>query len=105
MKGRKDAIGEYKVRKKLGRLFEIYQFGRKGWVNLKNPAKEDKALAKKALEFAKKKAKQKPFLLILDEVNLACSIGLINPKEVIKFLDTVPSKVHITLQAGMPQKN
>ena len=97
MKGRKDAIGEYKVRKKLGRLFEIYQFGRKGWVNLKNPAKEDKALAKKALEFAKKKAKQKPFLLILDEVNLACSIGLINPKDVIKFLDKVPSKVHIYL--------
>ena len=97
MKGRKNAIGEYKVRKKLGKLFEIYQFGRKGWVNLKNPAKEDKALAKKALEFAKKKAKQKPFLLVLDEVNLACDIGLINPKEVIKFLDTVPSKVHVYL--------
>ncbi len=97
MKGWGDAVGEYKVRCKLSPLYEIYQFGRKEWVNLKKPSAKDKALAKKALEFAKKKAKEKPFLLILDEINLACDIGLINPKDVIKFLDAVPPEVHVYL--------
>jgi cob(I)alamin adenosyltransferase len=97
MKGWGDAIGEYRVRKQLGAKYEIYQFGRKEWVNLKTPSKEDKALAKKALEFAKKKAKEKPFLLILDEINMACAIGLLKSKDVIKFLDEVPAKVHVYL--------
>lgn len=97
MKGWGDAVGEYKAREKLAPLYEIKQFGRKGWVNLKNPAKEDKALAQKALEFAKKKAKQKPFLLILDEINLACATGLLSTKDVINFLDTIPPKVHVYL--------
>ncbi len=97
MKGRKDAIGEYKIRKKFNKLFEIYQFGRPGWVNLQKPSPEDKKLAKKALEFAKQKAKKKPFLLVLDEINLACAIGLLDTAEIIKFLDTIPAKVHVYL--------
>ena len=98
MKGWGDAIGEYKIRNKLKPLgYEIYQFGRKEWIDLKNPAKVDKDRAKKALEFAKKKAKEKPFLLVLDEVNLACAIGLIKSEDVLKFLDEVPPKVHVYL--------
>ena len=31
-----ERIGEYKVRKRLGPSYSIHQFGRKGWVNLKN---------------------------------------------------------------------
>ncbi len=64
MKGRKD-IGEYKIKNKLKPYHEIYQFGRKGFVNLKKPSEEDKNMAKKALEFAKKKLKEKPHLIIL----------------------------------------
>lgn len=94
MKGRKDRIGEYKIKKSLPG-FEIYQFGRKGWVNLKKPSDEDRKLARKGLEFAKKKAKEKPFLLVLDEINLAVAIGLLNEKEVINFLDKIPEKVHV----------
>jgi cob(I)alamin adenosyltransferase len=97
MKGWGDAIGEYKIRKELAPLYEIYQFGTKDWINLKKPSAKDKQLAKKALEFAKKKAKQKPFLLILDEINMACAIGLLNSKDVIKFLDAVPKETHVYL--------
>lgn len=98
MKGWGDVVGEFRIRDKLKPLgYEIHQFGRKEWINLKNPAKADKDLAKKALDFARKKAKEKPFLLVLDEVNLACAIGLLKTEDVIKFLDAVPSEVHIYL--------
>jgi cob(I)alamin adenosyltransferase len=96
MKGRKD-IGEYLVKDMLKPYYEIYQFGRPGFVDLKDPSDEDKARAKKALEFAEKKAKQKPNLIILDEVNLACAIGLIQTKDVIRFINKVPKSVNIYL--------
>lgn len=98
MKGWGDKVGEYKIRKKIGKHgYEIYQFGTKKWINLKKPSEKDRKLAKKALEFAKQKARKKPFLLVLDEINLACSVGLIDTRDVIRFLDKVPSKVHVYL--------
>lgn len=96
MKGRKDRIGEYRMRKKVKGL-KLYQFGRQGWVNLKKPSAQDKKLAEKALLFAKKEAKKKPFLLVLDEINLAVAIGLLKEKEVIEFLDKINPKVHVYL--------
>ncbi len=96
MKGRKD-IGEYLIKNKLKPYYEIHQFGRKGFVNLNNPSEEDKKRAKEALEFAEKKLKENPHLLILDEINLACAIGLLDTKEVIKFLNKAPKKVNIYL--------
>jgi cob(I)alamin adenosyltransferase len=96
MKGRKELIGEYKAVKKI-KKFTIKQFGRKGWVNLRKPSDVDRKLALEGFEYAKKIVKQKPFLLILDEINLAVAIGLLDEKEVVKFLDKVPSKVHVYL--------
>ncbi len=99
MKGWGEKVGEYHVRKQLGpklkKLYDITQCGRKEWVNLKVPAQTDKALAKKCLALAKKKAQQKPFLLILDEINLAVAVGLLSEKEVFAFLDSVPPEVHV----------
>lgn len=95
MKGRKDLIGEYKVREKLLPQYEIYQFGRKGWVNLRNPSKTDKKIAEKGLDFAEKKAKEGPFLLVLDELNLAVAVGLLSEEEVLKFLDNIPASVNV----------
>lgn len=96
MKGRKD-IGEYKIKNKLKPLYKIYQFGREGFVNLKKPSEEDKIRAQAALKFAEKKLKEKPHLIILDEINLACAIGLLDTKEVIKFLNKAPKKINIYL--------
>jgi cob(I)alamin adenosyltransferase len=97
MKGWGDAVGEFKIRRKLAPLYEIHQFGRKEWIDLKKPAKVDKDLAKKALQFAAKKAKEKPFLLVLDEINLACAVGLVKTEDVLKLLDKVPAEVHVYL--------
>jgi cob(I)alamin adenosyltransferase len=89
--------GEYKFMKKMPENYEIYQFGRKGWIGLKNLTEKDKALSRKALNLAKKKAKEKPRLLVLDEINLALCCKLIDVKEVIEFLKTVPKETNVVL--------
>jgi len=90
--------GEYKIRKKLAPYYKIYQFGREGWTGLKNLTEKDARLAKKGLEFAQKVVKKKkPHLLILDEINLAVHCGLLDVKEVIEFLDSLPKEIDVFL--------
>ncbi|MEM2913763.1 MAG: cob(I)yrinic acid a,c-diamide adenosyltransferase [Candidatus Bathyarchaeia archaeon] len=96
MKGRKD-IGEYKIWKRLAPNYEIHQFGRKEFIDLKKPEPIDYLLAKRALEFAKKALKRKPRLLILDEVNLAVSIGLVKLSDVLDLLSDIPESTTIIL--------
>ncbi len=90
--------GEYKIRKKLEPYYEIYQFGRKGWIGLSNLEEEDKTLAKRGLEFTKKIVKErKPHLLVLDEINLAVHCKLLDFSEVIDLLDNIPKKTDVVL--------
>ena len=96
MKGWKN-IGEYKIKKKLGKNYEIYQFGRKNFVNLKKPTKEDIKIAEKGLEFAEKILAKKPDLLILDEINLAAAIGLVKRKKVLALIGKANPKTTIYL--------
>ena len=95
MKGRKDT-GEYLIKDVLPN-YEIYQFGRKEFVDLSNPDDEDKRLAREALNFAKKKLKEKPFLLILDEINIACHINLIPIEDVIDLIKSKPEETNLIL--------
>lgn len=90
--------GEYKIRKKLHPYYEIYQFGRKGWIGLGNLGEEDKRLTKKGLEFAKKVVREKkPHLLVLDEINLAVYCKLLGSSEVVQFLNEIPKKTDVVL--------
>lgn len=84
MKGRKD-IGEYKAIKKFRKCI-IKQFGTKEFIDLKNPSQKDIELANKGLEFAHKSLKFNPFLIVLDEINLACAVNLVKVNDVIEFL-------------------
>jgi len=96
MKGRK-FIGEFKARTRLKPYFEMRQFGKKDFVNLKKPSESDKKLARKGLEFAKKAIKKKPFLLILDEINIAAAVGLLEVNEIVSFLGSVPKSTTVYL--------
>jgi len=90
--------GEYKIRKRLEPYYEIYQFGRKGWIGLSNLGEEDRKLAKKGLKFAEKVVQEKkPHLLVLDEINLAFHCKLLDAKEVLELLDKVSKKTDIVL--------
>ena len=94
MKGR--ITGEVRAASRI-KGFSVKQFGRKGWVNLRKPSGQDKKLAQDALEYAKEVIKKKPFLLILDEINIAVKFRLLKEKDVVEFLDKVPKKVHVYL--------
>lgn len=90
--------GEYKVKSMLQPYYEIYQFGRKGWIGLSNLGEEDKRLARKGLEFAERILKEKrPQLLILDEINLAVYCALLDKRQVLAFLERIPKKTDVVL--------
>lgn len=90
--------GEYKIRKKLQPYYEIYQFGRDGWIGLDNLGEEDRRLSKEGLNFAKKVVEEKkPHLLILDEINLALHCNMLEIKEVLEFLDSIPDETDVVL--------
>jgi cob(I)alamin adenosyltransferase len=90
--------GEYKIREKLQPYYEIYLFGREGWIGLDNLGEEDRKLSKEGLEFAKKVAKErKPHLLVLDEINLALHCRMLEVDEVLEFLDSIPEETDVVL--------
>jgi cob(I)alamin adenosyltransferase len=97
--------GEYKIRKMLAPYYEIYQFGRKGWHGLGNLGEEDRKLAQKALKFAGKIVKkEKPHLLVLDEINLALHCRLLDVKQVLEFLDEIPKRTDVVLTGRFAPK-
>jgi len=96
MKGRKD-VGEWKIARRLHPHYEIHQFGREEFVDLKNPAKEDVELAQKGMEFARSAAGNRPNLLILDELNIAIAAGLVKLGDVMKLLDEVPKETVVVI--------
>lgn len=96
MKGWED-IGEVKACKRLAPECEVHQFGRKGFVDPKNPTPEDRKLAQEALAFARKALKKKPKLLVLDEINLAAAFGLVKAEDVLGLLDDAPPSTIVML--------
>ncbi|MBW3010950.1 cob(I)yrinic acid a,c-diamide adenosyltransferase [Candidatus Woesearchaeota archaeon] len=95
MKGRKD-IGEYKIQNKL-KNFKVYQFGKKGFMDLRNPTKKDLELMRDGLEQIKKEMRKKIDMLILDEINLACAFGLVDTKEVIDIVKKIPKRTIVVM--------
>jgi len=92
MKGR--LTGEMEALKKFSNC-DFKQFGRQEFVNLEKPARIDKELAREGLDYAFKALKQRPFLLVLDEVNIACAIRLIKVKDVLSLLSK--AKCHVIM--------
>jgi len=92
------STGEYKIKRKLKPYYEIYQFGRRGWVGLKYLKEEDKQLAQKGLKFAKTIIRKKrPRVIVLDEINLALHCRLLDKQEVIEFLLNLPPETDAVL--------
>ncbi|MHC1593478.1 MAG: cob(I)yrinic acid a,c-diamide adenosyltransferase [Methermicoccaceae archaeon] len=97
MKGR-GTTGELLIQKRLHPDLQVYQCGRAGWVDLDNPSQQDVELAHTALERARELVRvEQPDMLILDEVNLACHIGLIGVDEVLELLDELPARLVVIL--------
>ncbi len=95
MKGRTD-VGEYKFLSGR-RNCTIKLAGSKSFVNVKHPSDNDRWLALEGMVVAKELLKKKPFLMILDEINLAAAIGLVDERDVLQMLKSKPKETSIYL--------
>jgi cob(I)alamin adenosyltransferase len=112
-------IGEYLIKDRLAPYYEIYQFGREAWLGEEEKTVEfagekftvecvksnDKELAKKGLDFARKIMKEKkPRLLVLDEIALAAYWKLLDVKDVLELLDNMPDETTVVMTGRLAPK-
>jgi cob(I)alamin adenosyltransferase len=97
LKGNRET-GELNVARSLSPKLVIKPMGRDGFVDRENPSAEDISLAKAALSKAQSILDENGCdLLILDEVNVAVSLGLIDEGAVLNLMDGKPSKTELIL--------
>lgn len=106
------------MKNQLKPYYEIYQFGREAWLGEKDTVAEfggekfnvegvraqDRAIAEKALAFAKEVLKKKPHLLVLDEISLAAQWKLLDVNDVLELLDHVPDETTVVLTGRLTPK-
>ena len=92
--------GEMNSSKKLEPEFELIAVG-KGFVGImddKSPREEHEKIAEEAIKICKEKISSRNFdLVILDEVNYAIDLGLINIEDVIELIKTKPDSLDVVL--------
>ena len=94
--------GELEILKKLKNI-EIHQVGA-GFYKVHSDTKTEekhRKSAKKGLDLLREKL---PELVVLDEINIACSLGLIDPTEITKVLEKNPKTSFILTGRNAPQK-
>jgi cob(I)alamin adenosyltransferase len=89
--------GEIYIVDKLPNL-TLKAFGRGKFVMTKPPEKEDVKLAKEALKLAEKVVQSGKYdVVVLDEINVALSLKLINLKLVLELIECRPKHVELVL--------
>ena len=92
--------GEMDSSKKLGPNFELIAVG-KGFVGIlddKSPREEHEKYAVEALKICREKIfSEKYDVVILDEVNYAINLGLLDVKEIIELIKEKPEKLDLVL--------
>ncbi len=90
--------GELKMAQSLSPELLIRPMGRDGFVDRDNPSARDISLAQAALNEARKILNENACdLLILDEVNVAVSLGLVEEDAVLKLMDDKPDNMELIL--------
>ncbi len=93
-----DPSGEiYAVQKYFPDMVQIHTYGREGFIG-GDPREEDYDMAEEALNKAGEMLESSEIsLVVLDEINVAISLGLIGTREVIEFLQEKPREKHVVL--------
>jgi cob(I)alamin adenosyltransferase len=90
--------GELATARRLSPQLVIKPMGREGFINPASPRPEDLSLSQRALEEARKVLREKACdLLILDEINVAVSIGRVAEQAVLDLMDGKPPHVELIL--------
>jgi len=99
MKGR-FSCGEKKAVEKMLPDIELHVSG-KGFYEIpgdRHPADEHRTSAKKALKLAQKKMASGAYdVIILDEINVALNMGLLEMQEVLSIIENKPPTMHLIL--------
>jgi cob(I)alamin adenosyltransferase len=91
--------GELEAAKKLAPLIRIEQFGREGFITIKDgPDDEDRARASAGLGKAREALLSGQFrIVVLDEINTAVHFGLLPESDVLDLIDRRPAAVELVL--------
>jgi cob(I)alamin adenosyltransferase len=90
--------GEVATAKRLAPYLTIRQMGRGFLVRREGPDPEDIRCAHEAMALAGEIIRGGEYdIVILDEINVACALGLVNKEEVLKVMDERPSHVELIL--------
>jgi cob(I)alamin adenosyltransferase len=90
--------GELNMAPSLSPQLVIKPMGRDGFVDPGNPSAEDIRLAREALEEAERILDEKVCdVLILDEINVAVSLNLIEEDAVLKLVNDKPDNIELIL--------
>ena len=96
--------GELYAVKRLPNL-ELKAFGQGKFVTQTPPSEKDVGLAKKAFTLAKQVVKSGDYdVVILDEINVAVHLGLLDVKEVVNLLKNKPTHVELVLTGRYASK-
>lgn len=84
----------------------LKSFGRGKFITTKQPEKEDIELANEALKLAEKIVENgENDIVVLDEINVAMKLKLIDTEEVLKLIQTKPPHVELVLTGrNAPEK-
>ncbi len=91
--------GEIEAAKRLGPLIRIEQFGREGFITIKDgPGDEDVTRAKAGLAKALEAMLSGEYrIVVLDEVNTAVHFKILPEEEVLDLIDRRPAEVELVL--------
>ena len=77
---------------------KLAAYGRGQFIEGENPTEEDLRLAREAFEHAKKVVQSKEYdIVVLDEINVAMSLKLLEVGEVLTLIEDKPEKVELVL--------
>jgi cob(I)alamin adenosyltransferase len=92
------AYGELESARRLAPYLKIVPMGRECFVNKEDPDPEDLRWARKGWDLAQKAVHSRKYrIVILDEINVAVSYGLVPRRDLISLMESKPEDVELVL--------
>lgn len=98
-----ETSGEHFAAQACGAMMTIKAMGRKGFIRRSGPDSVDMKMAKLALEEARRAMSDGAYgVIVLDEINVAVSLGIVDIKDLLEVMDEKPDNVELVLTGRSP---
>lgn len=99
-----DTSGEHFAAKAFEPMMVMKPMGREGFIHRRGLHPQDRVMAQRALEEARTAMLTGEYeLVVLDEVNVAIHLGLLDVQQLLDFLDSKPREVSLVLTGRYAQ--